>query len=100
MEKKTLQAIQTKFLAPTNCRPARIKATAAAGSITLGCDGLSDGKGEGRPWASAENHRAAAEALAHKFEWDTYGHEMWTGCLPSGDYAHVFTDGEGRGHDS
>jgi hypothetical protein len=55
-----LQAITTKYLAPTNTRGARIKATAAAGSITI-------------PWDYAlnacENHHAAACALARKYDW-------------------------------
>lgn len=54
------QAIVTKFLSPTNTRGARIKATAQAGSVTVGYDyGLN----------SDDNHKRAAEALAAKFEW-------------------------------
>lgn len=54
------QAIVTKYIGPTNTRGSRVKATAAAGTITL-------------PWAdnlnSEENHSAAARALANKFGW-------------------------------
>ena len=55
-----MQAIRTTYFGPTNYRGSRIKAKAAAGSITL-------------PWNYAlnpeGNHRAAALALAAKFDW-------------------------------
>jgi hypothetical protein len=71
------QAIQTKFLGPTNFRGARVKATADAGSITLSWDyGLGV---EG-------NHRAAAVALANHYGWPT---DMVGGGLPGGGYAFV-----------
>lgn len=58
-----MQAIVTKYIGPTNFRPGRIKATAAAGSVTV-------------EWDHAlnidNNHARAAEALARKFD--------WTGC--------------------
>jgi hypothetical protein len=54
------QAITTKYFSPGNVRGSRVKATAAAGSVTL-------------PWDHAvgytENHRRAAEALAKKYDW-------------------------------
>ena len=54
------QAIVTKYYGPTNTRGSRIKATAAAGSVTVSYNcGLSQG----------DNHKAAAEALARKFGW-------------------------------
>ena len=57
------QAILTKYLSPTNFRGARVKAWAAAGSITL-------------PWDHAlgvdENHEQAALALQRKFGWDKH----------------------------
>jgi hypothetical protein len=75
------QAITTKFLAPTNNRGSRIKATAEAGSLTVSWDYGLD--------ASA-NHEIVAQALA-----DRYG---WTGELVGGatrtGYVFVFT---GRG---
>lgn len=55
-----VQAIVTKFVGPTNTRPARIKATAAAGSVTIHYD---HGKGINA------NHTAAAHALARKYGW-------------------------------
>lgn len=54
------QAITTKFLAPTNTKGSRVKATAAAGSVTVAWD---YGK------STDENHRSAAQALAQKFGW-------------------------------
>jgi hypothetical protein len=54
------QAIETKYLKATNVRGAHIKATAAAGSVTV-------------PYAhelSTENaHKAAADTLIAKFGW-------------------------------
>ena len=78
-----MQAILTKYLGPTNTRGGRIKATAAAGSITidypheLSC---------GQP-----AHRAAAEALVKKLGWDApqYG-TLLGGCLPDGCYCFIF----------
>lgn len=55
-----MQAIRTYFIGPTNYRGSRVKAVAAAGSITL-------------PWDHAlnplGNHRAAAKALAEQYDW-------------------------------
>jgi hypothetical protein len=56
----TVQAITTRFIAPTNTRGSRVKATAAAGSITIAWqDRLNP----------MQNHCAAAEALARRLEW-------------------------------
>ncbi len=54
------QAITTKYLGPSNVRGARVKATAAAGSVTLHWDDS---------LSSNDNHNAAALALANKFGW-------------------------------
>lgn len=86
-----MQAIQTKFLGPTNHKPARIKATCDAGTVTVSWDyGLSH----------VCNHEAAAKALGRKLEAGTIGGDVLTcrtvcGCLPDGSYAHVFTGEEG-----
>lgn len=67
-----LQAITTKFLGPTDTRGSRVKATAGAGSITVGWDYALN---------SRENHAAAAQALARKMEWTG----AWvSGGLPDG----------------
>lgn len=56
------QAITIKYLPATNTKSSRFKATAAAGSITLGYDhGLSD----------TENVKAAVKALIKKLGWDS-----------------------------
>lgn len=60
MSPRSFQAIITKYLAPTNCKGSRIKATAAAGSLTLHIDHALD---------SEANHIKAAEALANKWGW-------------------------------
>lgn len=59
-----VQAITTRYIGPSNTRGSRIKARAAAGSITIPLD---DSLGvEAR-------HAKAAEALARKFGW----HGQW-----------------------
>lgn len=55
-----LQAIVTKYLGPTNSRGSRIKATAAAGSVTIGYR---------HSLNSDANHLEAAAALARKYGW-------------------------------
>jgi hypothetical protein len=59
--KMAFQAIVTKFIGPSNVRGARVKATAAAGSITLSWD---------HALGHEQNHRAAAMALATKYGWN------------------------------
>jgi hypothetical protein len=54
------QAIVTKYIGPTNVRGSRVKATAAAGSVTLSWDCALN---------SEDNHAKAAEALANKYKW-------------------------------
>jgi len=76
------QAIVTKWHGPTNYSGSRIKAKAAAGSITV-------------PWDYAlnvaDNHTAAARALVEKLEWAG----VWSGGgMPSGD-GYVFVDASG-----
>ena len=77
-----MQAIQTRYLSPTNSRGARIKAWAAAGSITIPYPHELSGQA---------CHRKAAEALAAKCQWDTpfYG-QLLGGQLENGDYAFVW----------
>lgn len=80
------QAITTKFLGPTNFRGSRIKASAAAGSITID-----------KPYALnvEQGHAFAASKLAEKFGW----HGTWFGGgMPSEDgYVFVLADGEANG---
>lgn len=76
-----MQAIQTKFIGPTNTKGDRVKASCDAGSITV-------------PWdyslGQEENHVAAAEALRAKLGWteEFYG-KLVTGSLGN-TYVHVF----------
>lgn len=56
-----MQAIQTKYIGPTNFRGSRVKASCAAGSITLGW--LSELDTDG-------NHRHAAETLWKQLGWN------------------------------
>jgi hypothetical protein len=72
-----MQAIQTKFLGATNTRGDRIKATASAGSLTLGWDYALNAEG---------NHIAAARALQARFNW-TF--ELASGVLADGSWVHV-----------
>lgn len=71
------QAIRTVYLGPTNSRGSRIKAPAAAGSITVPYD-----HGAECP------HAVAAQALLNKLDWKG---DMAGGCLPDGSHCFVFT---------
>lgn len=64
------QSIVTKYLGATNVKGSRVKATAQAGSVTLGWDDALN---------SAENHAAAAQALVEKFGWDKLGDDRLVG---------------------
>lgn len=70
------QAIETRYLGPTNYRGSRVKATAAAGSVTLSWNDA---------FSSDENHAAAARALADKYGWGGNwvggGNATGTGCI-------------------
>jgi hypothetical protein len=71
------QAIQTKFLSPTNSRGSRVKAFAAAGSVTISWDHRLNPE---------NNHRAAAEMFANRMNWVG----AWAaGTLPGGDMVFV-----------
>jgi len=77
-----MQAIQTRYLGPTNTRGARIKAWAAAGSVTISYPYELSGQAV---------HRKAAEELVNKLGWnDAYYGGLLGGQLESGDYAFVF----------
>jgi hypothetical protein len=75
-----MQAIQTRYFGPTNTKGARIKAWAAAGSITISYPYELSGQAV---------HRKAAEALVKKLGWDELAN-LLGGCLPNGDYCFVF----------
>jgi hypothetical protein len=69
------QAIITKYIGPTNFKGSRVKASAQAGSITIGWDCALD---------TEENHTAAAKALMAKFGWDQHSVIAGSGELPDG----------------
>ena len=71
------QAIQVKYLGPTNYRGSRYKATAAAGSVTVPADDAKNVEG---------NVIAAAQALCDKFGWSK---DMVHGQLADGSYVLV-----------
>jgi hypothetical protein len=72
-----MQAIITKFIGPTNVRGERIKATAAAGSVTVPYEYGTNTEGA---------HQIAAAALCEKFGW-SFCHVP--GDLPDGSTAWV-----------
>jgi hypothetical protein len=79
-----MQAISTKYLSATNSRGSRIKATCAAGSITIGYPHELSGMAV---------HAAAAKALVDKMGWnDAYYGGLMGGQLASGDYVFVFNN--------
>ena len=71
------QAIQVKYLGPTNYRGSRYKATAAAGSVTVSVDDALSTEG---------NVVAAAQALCDKLGW---AQGMVYGQLADGSYVFV-----------
>ena len=72
-----MQAIQTKYLGPTDSRGARIKAFAQAGSMTFDWDY------ELNP---DQNAHKAAKAFCKKFNWEWH---LIGGCLKDGSYVFV-----------
>ena len=77
------QAITTKFLPATNTRGSRIKATAAAGSLTVARDCALN---------IEQNHARAAEMLANKFKWK--GRYYGGGLPDEKGYCFVCSDDE------
>lgn len=74
-----LQAIEVKYLGPTQTRGSRWKATAQAGSLTVPMDYELDHGG---------NAERAARLLVARLDWDDWA-TLHGGALPNGDY--VFT---------
>lgn len=74
------QAIQVKYLGPTDTLGSRMKATAFGGSVTV----------EYRSGLHSEkNAEAAMLALVKKLEWDKFQAIWQCGVLPNGDYVFV-----------
>ena len=79
-----MQAIITKYLPVTNSRGSRIKATCAAGSVTIAYP---------HELSGMDCHAKAAKALVNKLQWNdaNYGGLMG-GQLPTGEYVFVFNN--------
>ena len=77
-----MQAIQTKYIGPSNVRGSRVSAACQAKRIIVEWD---DGLN------SDDNHAAAARMLAQRLGWDKppYG-TLASGCLADGTHVHVF----------
>lgn len=74
------QAIQTKFMGPTDTKGARIKAKALAGQVTISWD---------HAQSVEANHARAAIALAKRMGWEG---RMIGGCSVDGQGdVYVFT---------
>ncbi|RLC36201.1 hypothetical protein DRH27_05560 [Candidatus Falkowbacteria bacterium] len=74
------QAIEVKFLAPTNTKGSRYKAKCAAGNLTAHADYSLNPN---------ENAQVAAEKLAARYNWIEGGAVLQGGQLENGNY--VFT---------
>lgn len=70
-----MQAITTKYLGHTTTRPSRVKATCAAGSVTVPVEDDSR--------AYSDPHTAAFVALVKKIGWDDNG-RWYAGDTPTG----------------
>lgn len=77
------QAIQVKYLCPTNTKGIRFKASCAAGTITV------NRAHELNPGQDAER---AAKALLKQLGWGKHSKTMHGGVLPNGDYVFVLTE--------
>jgi hypothetical protein len=75
-----MQAIQTKYLCPTNSKGSRIKATCAAGSVTINYP---------HELSGMDCHAKAAYALLAKMHWD---YKLVGGQLADQSYAFVMVD--------
>lgn len=92
-----MQAIITKYLPPTNTRPARIKASCERGSLIESYNNLPCGDVSG-----AGAHISAARLLCERFaaeDAERYSTEsrgnpwlrpLHSGQIPSGEFVHVF----------
>ncbi len=74
-----MQAIETKFLGPTNYKGSRIKATCSGGSLILSRD---------FDYEISENHKHAAYLLAEQLGWDVF---LIGGELKNGNYVWVIS---------
>jgi hypothetical protein len=77
-----MQAIETRYIGPTDFRGSRIKAVCEAGSLTVAYDDALD---------STENHDAAARRLIFRLGWDDAKRGAWYrgATLNSRGYVYV-----------
>lgn len=76
-----MQAIQTRYYGPTNTRPARIRAWATAGNISVSVHVIP---------ANENRFRHAALALCLRLNWSILPEILLEGSLPNGDTVFVF----------
>jgi len=91
-----MQAIEVKFLPPTNNKDARLKAFCQAGSITMGIYSIQQKLIEMKISCDMYYcYRFIAEKLRDKLEWNisAYG-DMIQGSLSNGNEVFVFVQGE------
>lgn len=79
-----MQAIETKYLGPTNSRGSRVKATCEAGSVVIEWDDALD---------SPENHDNAVRQLIARLDWASAARGDWYrgGLKGSRGYVYVCT---------
>ena len=75
-----MQAIEVKYLGPTDARGSRLKATCRAGSITIGWDYALDD----------DNYIKAARELCVKVGWANWPERLIEGTLANGNKVFVF----------
>lgn len=76
-----MQAIETKYIGPTNTKGARIKASCEAGTITIPYP-------HDAPFGVEGAHLVAARALCQKLEWSP--EHLACGGIPSHKSGYVF----------
>lgn len=76
-----MQAIETRYLGPTDFRGSRVKATCEAGSITLSWNDA---------WDSVQNHDGAARALILRLGWDDAKRGAWYRGAAKGARGYVY----------
>lgn len=74
-----MQAIETKFISPTNLKGSRISARCESGRVIVDWDHALDAK---------QNHINAAKHLLKKLGWD---YNLLTGSLKN-SYVHILED--------
>lgn len=89
-----MQAIQTKYLRATDCKPSRIVAICAAGQLLQSKQSLEEEEVDfGELHHHEKAHYAAAWKLANKLGWiDPHYGRLIGGGLKDGSYVWVFSE--------